>query len=68
VEEDYYEQPGILYRKMSPAQQLALFENTARAISGASEEVMIRHIKNCRRADPAYGEGVARALRIEAVA
>ena len=62
VDEDYYEQPGILFRKMSPAQQRALFENTARAITGASEEVMHRHIENCRRADPAYGEGVARAL------
>lgn len=68
VDEDYYEQPGNLFRKMSPAQQQVLFENTARAINGASEEVLVRHIENCRRADPAYGEGVARALGIEAVA
>lgn len=50
---------------MTPAQQQALFENTARAINGASEEVILRHIENCRRADPAYGEGVARAIGIE---
>lgn len=67
-EEDYYEQPGILFRKMSPAQQQVLFENTARAIQGASQEVLIRHIENCRRADPAYGEGIARALGIEVTA
>ena len=65
VDEDYYEQPGNLFRKMTPAQQQILFENTARAIRGASEEVLLRHIENCRRADPAYGEGVARTIGIE---
>lgn len=50
---------------MTPAQQQVLFENTARAINGASDEVLRRHVENCRRADPAYGEGVARALGIE---
>ena len=65
LEDDHYEQPGILFRKMTPAQQQVLFENTARAIKGASEEVLRRHVENCRRADPAYGEGVARALGIE---
>jgi catalase len=65
LEDDHYEQPGILFRKMTPAQQQVLFENTARAIKGASEEVLRRHVENCKRADPAYGEGVARALGIE---
>ena len=65
MEDDHYEQPGILFRKMTPAQQQVLFENTVRAIKGASEEVLRRHVENCRRADPAYGEGVARALGIE---
>ena len=65
LEDDHYEQPGIPFRKMTPAQQQVLFENTARAIKGASEEVLRRHVENCRRADPAYGEGVARALGIE---
>jgi len=65
ADDDHYEQPGNLFRKMTPAQQQTLFENTARAISGASEEVMLRHIRNCLKADPAYGEGVARALGIQ---
>ena len=30
----------------------------------APAEVKIRHIGNCLKADPAYGEGVAKALRI----
>ena len=62
VDEDYYEQPGILFRKMNPQEKQRLFENTARAINGASQEVLLRHIENCRRADPAYGEGVAKAI------
>jgi catalase len=28
-------------------------------------EIKRRHIENCLKADPAYGEGVARALGIE---
>lgn len=68
TDDDHYEQPGNLFRKMTPAQQQVLFENTARAISGASEEVLLRHIKNCTKADPAYGEGVARALGLNVAA
>lgn len=62
VDEDYYSQPGDLFRLMKPEQQQVLFDNTARAINGANREVMDRHIESCRRADPAYGEGVARAI------
>ncbi|MET0339741.1 MAG: catalase [Polyangiales bacterium] len=60
--DDHYEQPGNLFRLMSPAQQTFLFENTARSLGGASLEVQRRHVDNCTRADPAYGDGVARAL------
>ncbi len=62
VDDDYFSQPGALFRLMSPAQQQALFDNTARAINGASVEVISRHIGNCSQADPAYGEGVAAAI------
>lgn len=63
VDEDYYSQPGNLFRLMSPAQQQVLFENTARAIQGASDAVKQRHIDNCSKADPAYGAGVAAAIK-----
>ncbi|MCO6416512.1 catalase [Siccirubricoccus sp. KC 17139] len=62
VDEDHYEQPGILFRKMTPARQQLLFENTARAMGDARLEVKRRHIVNCAKADPAYGAGVAKAL------
>jgi len=63
-DDDYYTQPGKLFRLMSPAQQQVLFENTARAMGDAPREVKIRHIGNCLKADPAYGKGVAKALGI----
>jgi catalase len=62
VDEDYYSQPGALFRLMSLAEQHSLFGNTARAIKGVSEVTIHRHIENCTKADPAYGAGVARAL------
>jgi catalase len=31
----------------------------------AREHIKRRHVENCRRADPAYGEGVAKALGIK---
>ena len=63
VDEDYYSQPRALFRLMTAAQQQALFDNTARAISGASEQVKQRHIGNCTLCDPAYGAGVGRSDR-----
>lgn len=61
---DYYSQPGALFRLMTPAQQRILFENTARSIGGIPREIQIRHIKNCLKADPIYGKGIADTLGI----
>jgi len=63
-DDDYYSQPGKLFRLMSAAQQKVLFENTARAMGDAPKEIKVRHIGNCWKADTAYGEGVAKALGI----
>lgn len=62
--DDYYSQAGNLFRLMRPEQQQALFENTSRAMGDAPEEIKIRHIGNCLKADQAYGEGVAKAMDI----
>ena len=62
ADDDYYSQPGALFRLMGAEEQQRLFDNTARALGGASDLVQQRHIGNCTRADPAYGRGVARAL------
>jgi catalase len=63
-DDDYYSQPGNLFRLMSPEQQQVLFANTARSISEAPKEIQLRHINHCLKADPAYGKGVADALEI----
>jgi catalase len=63
-DEDYYTQPGLLFRLIGPKKQALLFANTARSIGGAPREIQIRHIGNCLKADPAYGKGVADALGI----
>jgi catalase len=65
VDEDYFSQPGNLFRKMTPAQQQVLFENTARAMGDAPEEIKRRHIAHCSKADPAYGAGVAAAAGLK---
>ena len=63
-DDDYYSQPGKLFRLMSAEQKKALFENTARNMGDAPIEIKIRHIRNCMMADPDYGKGVAKALGI----
>jgi catalase len=63
-DDDYYTQPGMLFRLMGPEKQALLFANTARDIGGAPREIWMRHIGNCLKADPAYGAGVAKALGV----
>jgi len=64
VDEDYYSQPGALFRLMTTEQRQALFDNTARAMGDAPEAIKRRHVANCSKADPAYGAGVAAALKL----
>ncbi|MBU0465052.1 MAG: catalase, partial [Proteobacteria bacterium] len=64
-DDDYYTQPGRLFNLMSDEQKQVLFENTARSIGDAPENIQLRHIKNCMKADQDYGKGVADALGID---
>lgn len=63
---DYFSQAGNLFRLMKADEQQRLFDNTARAMGDAPEEIKRRHIANCTQADPAYGAGVAKALGLGA--
>ena len=63
-DDDYYSQPGALFRLMPADEQQLLFENTARQIGGAELFIQQRHVRNCYKADPAYGKGIADALGI----
>lgn len=62
VDEDHWQQPGDLFRKMTAAQKQVLFDNTARALGPAAKQIQQRHVENCAKADPDYGRGVAEAL------
>lgn len=63
--DEYYDtQPDMLCRIMTPEQQQVLFNNTAAEPASVDEVVRKRHIRNCLKADPAYGEGLAQALGI----
>ena len=62
VDDDHWQQPGDLFRKMNAQQQQVLFDNTARQVGQAAKHIQERHVANCMRADPAYGKGVADAL------
>lgn len=61
-EPDYFTQAGDLFRLMGADEQQRLFENTARNMEGVPNEIKQRHIEHCRKADAAYGEGVAKAM------
>jgi len=63
-DDDYYSQPGNLFKMMTLEQKQSLFGNTARAMGDAPKDIKIKHIGHCLKADPAYGEGVAKALDI----
>ena len=62
---DYFTQPGDLFRLMTPDKQQLLCENTARNIAGVSQHIVDKHIAHCTQADPAYGAGVARAIEAQ---
>lgn len=59
---DYFSQVRALFALMNDAQKQALFDNTARDISDAEDFIKYRHIRNCYACEPAYGEGVAKAM------
>ena len=63
-DDNYFEQPGDLFRLMDAEAQQRLFDNTARAIQGASQTSIDKHIEHCTLADPAYGEGVRKAIEV----
>ena len=64
-DEDYYSQPGNLYRMMTAKEQKILFENTARQLKDVDLFIRKRHIANCLKADLNYAKGVALALKID---
>ena len=61
---DYYSHAGALFRLMNDEQKALLINNIAGTMAGVSEDVIRRQLQYFFKADPAYGEGVAKALGI----
>ena len=61
-DDDYFSQPGDLFRLMTDDKKQILFANTAAEVGQAEKFIQVRHIRNCFKADAAYGAGVAKAL------
>ena len=60
--DDDYVQPGNLYRLMTPDAQARLIENIVGSLKNAPAEIQKRMVEHFRRADAAYGAGVAQGL------
>ncbi|MCD0501515.1 catalase [Bordetella petrii] len=65
VDEDYYSQPGALFRLMTDEQKQVLFGNIARHMASVPEFIQRRQLEHFRRADPDYAAGVAAALGLK---
>jgi catalase len=62
---DDYTQPGNLFRLFTAEQKERLFGNIAAAMQGVPEQIKRRQIALFTKCDPAYGTGVAKALKLE---
>jgi len=59
---DDYTQAGNLFRLMKPDQKNQLIQNIVNAMKTVPREIQERQIRHLYKADPAYGEGVAKGL------
>ncbi|MDJ0389136.1 catalase [Roseomonas sp. E05] len=59
---DDYSQAGALFRLFDAGQRERLFHNIAAAMQGVPAEIIERQLGHFAKADPAYAEGVRRAL------
>lgn len=62
ADSDYFSHAGALFRLMSDEQKALLINNIAGTMAGVSEDVIQRQLQYFFKADPAYGEGIAKAL------
>ncbi|MDR2302598.1 MAG: catalase [Deltaproteobacteria bacterium] len=63
--DDLFKYPGDLYRLMTDDQKNILIDNTARNMTGVSDNVRLRHAAHCYLADPKYGAALAKALKLD---
>jgi catalase len=62
---DHYTQAGTLYRLMSKEERVRLIENIVAAMNPIErEDIKLRQIQHFYKADPEYGERVAKGLKL----
>lgn len=59
---DDYKQPGDLFRLFDDAQKQRFFKNIAGAMAGVPQHIIDRQLGHFEKADPAWAEGVRKAL------
>src|SRR5690606_32713265 len=64
-DDDYYSQPGALFRLLNDEERERLFANIARSMAGIPQEIIDRQLVHFTKADPAYGAGVSKALGVK---
>ena len=62
---DDYSQVGNLFRLMAPDARQRLIHNIVEHMRSVPAEIQRRQIGHFQKADPAYGEGVAKGLGVE---
>jgi len=65
-ESDYYTQPGNLFRLMPKDAQQRLISNIVGNLGQAPKRIQELQVAHFYKADPAYGEGVAKGLGLDA--
>jgi catalase len=65
LDNDYYSQPGNLFRLMPVDAKKRLISNIVGSLSNAPREIQERQVRHFFKADPAYGEGVAKGLGLK---
>jgi catalase len=66
LDNDYYSQPGNLFRLMKPEEKKRLISNIVGSLSNTPKNIQERQVGHFMKADPAYGRGVAEGLGINA--
>jgi catalase len=62
VDEDYYTQPGNLFRLMKPEERERLIGNIVASMKTVPDHIQERQLWHFKKADPDYGAGVAKGL------
>jgi len=64
-ENDYYTQPGNLFRLMKPDAQQRLIKNIVGSLKETPQRIQELQVQHFYKADPGYGSGVAKGLGLD---